>query len=242
MEREFACDDRVLHSSCERKAYALCLTRLAEFTMLSRSISLALGAWERRSELARRIHRILRRRNELTSGRVAMALTGCLTIGVLSAAIVLARSPQIVSFAPVSFAPPAQSNLQARGMPASALRPMSAGEFGGYPTLVKAVMPQRLRETAPFSTQATPVSNRHRVVAPKPSLRPAQNISDSLEVAISDPPEVQSQTISDASEVVVLTEWQVDGQPPGVVLAIDRVHHSSFAAVAIANGWLIVQI
>ena len=237
MEREFACDDRVLRSSCERKAYALCLTRLAEFTMLNRSISLALGAWERRSELARRIHRILRRRNEKMSGRLAMALTGGLTIGVLSAAIVLARSPQIVSFAPL-----AQSNLQARGLPASALRPMSAGESGGYPILVKAVMPQRWRESAPFSMQAAPVSSHRRVMAPKPSLRPTQIIYDPPEVAVTDRPEVKSRTVSDSPEVVVLTEWQVYGQPSSIVLAIDRVHRSSFAAVAIANGWLIVQI
>jgi len=39
-----------------------------------------------------------------------------------------------------------------------------------------------------------------------------------------------------------LTEWDDDAPPPRVVIAVDRDHRSSYAAVAIANGWLIVQI
>ena len=38
-ERELACDDRVLRSSAGRKAYALCLTHLAEYSILRRSFS-----------------------------------------------------------------------------------------------------------------------------------------------------------------------------------------------------------
>ena len=59
-ERELACDDRVLQSSCTRKAYAMCLTRLAEDSVLRRKLTLALGAWERRSELVSRVQRLLR--------------------------------------------------------------------------------------------------------------------------------------------------------------------------------------
>ena len=179
--------------------------------MLSRSLSLALGGWERLSELALRVRRILRWRNELMSDRLATVLTGCLILGVLSGTIALARSPQIVSFAPL-----AQSTMQARALPAAALRQMSIRESGSYPTLVKAVMPQR-----PSST-AYPSIHR-RVVAPKRSLR-------------------QIQTISNPPEVVVLTEWEVAEQPPQLLLAITQDHQTSYAAVAIANGWLIVQI
>jgi hypothetical protein len=60
-ERELACDDSVLRRSRRRKAYAICLTRLAEFAMVRRGMSLVLGAWERQSEVVRRVHRILRR-------------------------------------------------------------------------------------------------------------------------------------------------------------------------------------
>ena len=58
-ERELACDDRVVRSSAGRKAYALCLTRMAEFSILRRSFSLVLGLWERRPELVRRVQRII---------------------------------------------------------------------------------------------------------------------------------------------------------------------------------------
>jgi len=59
LERELACDDRVLRTTGARKAYAVCLASLAEHTLVRRGVSLALGAWERRPELVRRVHRIL---------------------------------------------------------------------------------------------------------------------------------------------------------------------------------------
>ena len=47
-ERELACDDRVIQSRAGRKAYAMCLARLAEFSLFRRSFSLVLGLWEQR--------------------------------------------------------------------------------------------------------------------------------------------------------------------------------------------------
>ena len=102
-EREYACDDRVLRSSCGKKSYALCLTRLAEITLVSRGLSLALGAWERRPELARRVLRILRRPSESMQHGPAIVVTGSLILSIFAGAIALARTPQVVSFAP--FAP-----------------------------------------------------------------------------------------------------------------------------------------
>jgi beta-lactamase regulating signal transducer with metallopeptidase domain len=81
-ERELACDDRVVRSTAGRKAYALCLTHLAEFAILRRSFSLVLGAWERRPELVRRVHRILAQpvrsmgRRPALFGRLACRGTG----------------------------------------------------------------------------------------------------------------------------------------------------------------------
>ena len=138
-ERELACDDRVLRSSGARKAYATCLTRLAEYSMLRRSLSLVLGAWERQSELVRRVHRILRRPHESMSGRQATFVTGSLILGVLAGAIVLARSPQLVSFAPLAQSTAAGSLDTGH----AALTQMDLREFGGSPSLVKAVMPER---------------------------------------------------------------------------------------------------
>ena len=215
-ERELACDDSVLLSS-GRKTYAICLTRLAEYSMLRRGLSLALGAYERQSELARRVRRILRQPNEPASGKQAMVLTGALIAGVFAVAVALAHSPQLVSFAPLT-----QPNLQARSVAASgpgevlAPRERNAAGFAGSPTLVKAELPRRPAPTPRY------VSHR-RAAAVKRSAQPPQ-------------------IFPDRAAWVVLTEWDDDPPPPRVVIAVDQDHRSSYAAVAIANGWLIVQI
>jgi hypothetical protein len=211
LEREFACDDRVLRSSSEKKTYALCLTRLAEFTIFSRGLSLALGAWERRSELARRVHRIVRRRQDTMRRGPAFALTGSLILGVLAGAIALAHSPQIVSFAPL-----AESTMQPRSLSASALRPESIPESGSHATLVKAVLPHR---TSPVAS----LVNHRRPTTPLQYVR-------------------QSQPTAGTPEFIVLTAWEVNAPPPRIIFAVAEDHRPSYAAVALANGWLIVQI
>jgi beta-lactamase regulating signal transducer with metallopeptidase domain len=211
-ERELACDDRVLRSSGGRKTYATCLTRLAEYSMLRRGLSLALGAWERQSELTRRVQRILRQPHPPTSGRQTVALTSCLMACVLAGAIALAHSPQLVSFAPL----PQSPKLLARPTPVSAPGEGGLAEFAGSPTLVKANLTRK-----PLST---PYHSTHRQTASaKRSAEPPQ-------------------TFPNQTAWVVLTEWEEAGPPPRVVLAVAQDHRSSYAAIAFANGWLIVQI
>jgi len=147
-ERELACDDRVLRLSAERKTYALCLTRLAEYSMIRRGLSLALGAWERRPELARRVHRILRRPAQAMNSKAAAVVSTGLIAGALSCALVLARSPQLVSFAPVA---PAALNAQSLGSPD--LRAIShrerEAEQASPVKYVKATLPQRRAQKRP---------------------------------------------------------------------------------------------
>ena len=210
-ERELACDDRVLHATGARKAYAVCLTRLAEYSMLRRSVSLVLGAWERQSELVSRVHRILRRPTQSMSGKQAMVLTGSLLLGVAAGAMVLARSPQLVSFSTL-----AQPVLEARSLPAPNPAGINMRGFSGSPVLVKAVMPQR-----PY--QASRLSNRRGASAARNIVKARQSL--------------QSQP-----DLVVLTEWEEVETPAHVVIAVAQINRSSYAAVAIENGWLIVQI
>jgi hypothetical protein len=211
-EREIACDDRVLDSTGARKAYAVCLTRLAEFSMLRRSISLVLGAWERQSELAQRVHRILRRPSASMSSRRATVLTGSLMLGVLMGAFGLAHSPQLVSFDPLP-----NSKLEASSVPAADFRQASFSAFAPSPTLVKAVV-----ERKPLQTPGVPTHRRSDLAK--------RNINRS-------PAEAPKQ-----QQWFVLTQWDESAPPPRLVIAVDQFQRPSYAAIATANGWLIVQI
>jgi hypothetical protein len=135
-ERELACDDRVLRTSGGAKAYAICLTHLAEYSLLYRKLSLVLGAWERQSELVRRVHRILRRPLQPMTGWVATAAMAGVVTTAVGCAMLLARSPQLVSFTPE-----VGQRLEAQAVQAPSLRPANIGEMTGKVQLVKAVMP-----------------------------------------------------------------------------------------------------
>ncbi len=108
-EREMACDEGVVRRTRSPRAYAACLTSLAERGLAHRAEALSLGAWRRRPELARRVHQILRRAPDLHPA-ATRALVGVVGCGLVLGSVELARCPQLVEFA----ARPAQANLAAR--------------------------------------------------------------------------------------------------------------------------------
>jgi beta-lactamase regulating signal transducer with metallopeptidase domain len=96
-EREMACDDGVIEITHAPRAYAACLTSLAERGLERRAEALSLGAWQRRPELVHRVHSILRRRHTL--GRVGTrALLGAIGCSLVFGSLELARCPQLVAF------------------------------------------------------------------------------------------------------------------------------------------------
>jgi beta-lactamase regulating signal transducer with metallopeptidase domain len=100
-EREHACDDAVLDAAGNARAYATCLTKLAEAKLVRRVASLAPGFWQRHSELTGRVENILHRRRRLgplfSRGLVAAGLAVS-----LSGAILLQLCPGFISFTAVS--------------------------------------------------------------------------------------------------------------------------------------------
>jgi hypothetical protein len=112
-ERELAVDERVLQALAGRagaaKAYAACLATLAEYRLGRRALALALGAlgreshpsrqagWGPRSELGRRVGRILRRGEGMKPLHSRLVLGGAM-LGLLVAATGFERCPQVVSF------------------------------------------------------------------------------------------------------------------------------------------------
>ena len=214
-ERELACDDSVLRSSCGRKAYALCLTHLAEHSMLRRGFSLVLGTWERQSELVRRVHRILRRPADSMNARQATLVTAGLVIAVLGGAAGLARCPQLVSFALPAQPLLQANNMQPSGLARGAFRPAKFSQNQPTAQMVKAIMPEH-------SSHPAAASKALRVNASRRMARP--------------------RFIQDQQTFVVLTEWTNSDMPPHIVFAVTPNNRIAYAAVPLANGWLIVQI
>jgi len=104
LERELACDERVLQAVAGRpgaaKAYAAFLTTLAEHRLARRhgaSLRLALGLFGRESELGLRVGRILRRGPGMRPAHARLVLGGAI-LGLLGGAVELARCPQLVGF------------------------------------------------------------------------------------------------------------------------------------------------
>ena len=235
-ERELACDDRVMQSSAGRKAYALCLARLAEISLFRKGFSLVLGLWERRPELVRRVQRIVSQPVRSMGRRPAVAATGSLLAGALGCAIALSHSPELVSFSP-AYRPLSTASLDPHEV---------AKVLGGTPQLVKAALPV----PAPHGGASDKESRKpvHRAVL-KAAHRPRPTASQ-IARADADPGQASLPALNQRA-VVVLTEVTVFQAPrPRVVLAVapdgqfarPAAIRATYAIVPTPSGWLIIQI
>jgi hypothetical protein len=220
-EREMACDDAVLKATGSAKAYATCLASLAEHTLVRRGVSLALGAWEHRPELARRVARILSRpQGEMRRSRVVVA---AMLAGVVIGGGALSRSPQVVQFANGAEAPLA------------AVRPANTDDF-------KAVL----------ASVAVPVQHDGGLVGdgvvPAPKLAPQKRCSRHARPVRSPLTSEASvlnvkQTVQPRKQVAAMKIRMDDAfAPRRVMLAFDEESQTSYAAVPVRNGWLIIQL
>jgi len=212
-ERELACDDGVLRATGARKAYAICLANLAEQSMIRRGVSLALGAWERQSELARRIHRILRRpEGEMGRGQT-VAMMSVMLVGMAVGLMELGRAPQLVSF---------NSGARVAGAVSVSARPAGtnfeavAATPSARAVMVKAVMPQkRVRAAAVVDTRA--------------GVSRVPNASESRQRR----PLQSSET---------LVEWRQESARAAMALTFSQDSQFTYAAIRVPDGWLIVQL
>ena len=97
LEREMACDDFVLASNPNPRAYAQCLVSVAEKSFLHRSLSLAQAAVGRMRQTAQRVARIL---DADRCGATRVWKPALVLIAVFSAVCVISlpRAPKLVAF------------------------------------------------------------------------------------------------------------------------------------------------
>lgn len=229
-ERELACDDRVLSVGGGAKAYAICLTHLAEYSLLYRKLSLVLGAWERRSELVRRVHRILRRPLRPMTRRAAAAAMAGVVMAAMSCAMLLARSPELVSFTPVA----------SQGLEAQMVREpvLAAGANSRAVTeqLVKAAMPAS-GVVVPKRVKTSAVRRRPRAAAETVMAAAGMPGARMTETRAT-----QTHVAPDGKDLMVLTEWRDVEGTPQVVIAVDKKTRSQYAVVQTAAGWVLFEI
>ena len=233
IERELACDDQVLRTTGAGKAYATCLARLAEYSLTRRGVTLALGAWEKQSELSRRVHRILRGTGvasaAMGSTRSRLVMSG-LSVALLAGFTALAHSPQLVRFTPGLNPQPESSSM------ADAYFAPEAANVQAQPRgrLVKASasisMPQTMAQQ-PHLVNAVAVQPVRKAGAHSPA--PASRIKARAKAAHHAP---------SSQNWMVLTSWHDAPRQVAVRPAAYAEISVSYAAVPVANGWLIFQL
>ena len=219
VERELACDECVLNATSARKQYAFCLTNLAEHAMMRRNLSLSLGAWGRRSELAHRVQRILNKPKYALGQKAGYAITAMLAAGMLTAGATLAKAPAWISFSAAPSAVSASLRASSSDDKALSVRELqwpTTGNQHAAPVLVKAVMPQ----------------GRGNLVTPPHGIRPAakkQKANRNAQVPV-------------PRGLLLRTDFGEQFAAPHIVLTVDKTTGSSYAALPIGNGWLVVQL
>ncbi len=183
-EREMACDEGVVKRTRAPRAYAACLTSLAERGLQRRTEALTLGAWQRRPELADRVHRILARGQKMspvaTGGFLAVVFCS-LMVGSAE----LARCPQLVAFDAVRTSSP-----MAEWKPVATQQPLMLNATLRTPTLSSArthrthassaVATMRAPEAMAMQTRATHAMQEPRAVATRAVMPSAAGAGSNL--------------------------------------------------------------
>ena len=215
-EREIACDDAVLRLTKAPKAYATCLTSLAEHALDHRTLSLSLGAWAKQSELSRRVHNILRHAEGMSRPQAALVLGG-LVLALFGGTTSLLRCPQFISFSGP------QQAIRAEAQPSSAVEYHNVvfnSSAGPHLTLLKASMPSS-QPSAPISlTKQKP--RRHTRAAALQRVK---------------------KTANRAHQALMLTDWP-ESDRPRIILTVTDQHHflAPYATMHTDSGWLIIQL
>lgn len=201
--REMACDEGVIKITRAPRAYAACLTSVAECELQHRTAALSLGAWQRRSELVRRVHSILRRNpvlHPVASGVLVATLGG----GLFALSVAFERCPQFVAFVPSQ-----KSGLLASDNPQvapanvveTAYGPVfqkSASKASFYAMEAKAVMPAPEQRSVPRIAGPIRIAAHARAHNAKVAEASAERATEQQWIVLMSWEQVENSGISDA--------------------------------------------
>jgi beta-lactamase regulating signal transducer with metallopeptidase domain len=154
LEREMACDDAVLASTSNPRAYASCLIDLLEKSCARRGWAMAQAAVHRAKDLSIRITQILDNKRPATTRvwKPALALTGIFSLACFAVSYC---APKLVAFGPV-----AQTDSAAR---AAEIKAILHSEEADKPDLRGAFVP------ASYHIPSPAPATQHQAVSPKTS-------------------------------------------------------------------------
>jgi beta-lactamase regulating signal transducer with metallopeptidase domain len=222
VERELACDAGVVASTTQPVEYARCLTRLAEHRSQYRKLALSLAAWTRQSDLGRRIFSLLQPASTWSS-RHARFATALLIMVLAASGVEMARVPHFVTFTNAHAVPEPYASVAVADSQ-SALAVVYHPEIAQpRATLLNAVMrPARCPpQPAAMKLQQQP---RHNARALKLRRQHSRMV---LTVA---PASVPGRANPYRARLIQ------------AVYVLPNDFSPSYAAVAFADGWLIVQL
>jgi beta-lactamase regulating signal transducer with metallopeptidase domain len=215
-EREIACDDAVLRLTKAPKAYATCLTSLAEHALAHRTMSLSLGALEKQSELSRRVHNILRHAEGMSRPQATIVLSG-LVLALFGGVTGLVRCPQFVSFS----GPQPVVRAEAQSLPVGEYHNVIFNPSDApHATLLKASMPS---SQPPARINLTKQKSRHHA-----SASATQRVK---------------KTANRTHQALILTNWPESDRPRIILTVTDQPHFlAPYAAMRTDSGWLVIQL
>ncbi len=98
LEREMACDDAVIAETASPRAYAECLARLAERTLIQRSMALAQAALGRIRQTSLRVAQILDAKRDPGAGRAWKPAVSLVAGFAIVCMLGISREPKLIAF------------------------------------------------------------------------------------------------------------------------------------------------
>jgi beta-lactamase regulating signal transducer with metallopeptidase domain len=218
VERELACDAGVVASTTQPFEYARCLTRLAEHRSQYRKLALSLAAWSRQSELGRRVLSLLQPASSW-SARHARFVTALLVLVFAGGGAEMARMPHFVTFTDAHAVPESYASIPAADSQSPVPIVYHPETAQPRATLLKAVM--RFAPPVSPTLQPLPLRKAH-------AMKQRRRHSRMLRAAAA------------ASAAGRANPYR--GRLVQAFYVLPDQFSPSYAAVAFADGWLIVQL